>query len=65
MSYEEHLDKETFKPKEGKEDEVFVFLNVINEADEGTDVEVAYAVKENFVMGVFCPAAITVPEYLK
>lgn len=65
MSYEEHLDKETFKPKEGKEAEVFAFLNVINDAGEDTEIEVAYAVKENFVMGVFCPAAITEPEYLK
>jgi hypothetical protein len=65
MSYEQHLDMETFKPKEGKEAEAFAFLNVINDAGDDTDIEVAYAVKENFVMGVFCPAAITEPEYLR
>lgn len=64
MSYEEHFDTENFVPKEGKEEEALAYLNVVNDAGD-EDIEVAYSVVENFVMGVFCPAANTDPNYLK
>jgi len=56
-----YFDYETGLPTPGKEKEAYEFLNVIN--TETT--KVGFAVKENIVMGYYCPRANTDPEALK
>lgn len=61
LSYEKHFNYETGLPAEGKETEAYDFLNVINTNTE----DVGYAIREQYVIGYFCPAANTDPEILR